>query len=162
WVLGEIEAAMKVEASTLNFEQAALYRDWLRRLERMMHKQAALAAPVLHHNAVIVLPETDGAQLTLVRYGRPVETLTLAASPVSTDVRHLRERLSTWFCGDQEEPERYFKQEIDEVRVLAHWMYVYREQARAVHWQGSLETFVADVLAEIETAQAEPVVVEEA
>ena len=55
WVLGEIEAAMKVEASTLHFEQAAFYRDWLRRLERMMHKHAALAAPVLHHNAVIVL-----------------------------------------------------------------------------------------------------------
>ena len=162
WVLSEIETAMKVEASALHFEQAALYRDWLRRLERMMRKQSALAAPVLHHNAVIVLPEPEGAQLTLVRYGRPVETQMLPASPAPADVRHLREHLAAHFCGRQEEPERYFKQEIDEVRVLAHWMYVYRAQARAVHWQGDLEAFVADVLAEAEAVQAEPVAVEEA
>ena len=162
WVLGEIEAAMKKEAAALHFEQAALYRDWLRRLERMMRKQAALASSVLRHNAAIVLPEKEGAQLTLVRFGRPVETLALPAVPAPADVRHLRERLAAWFCDSQKEPERYLKQEIDEVRVLAHWMYIYRAQARPVHWQGDLDAFVADVLAEAEAAQAEPLLAEEA
>ena len=156
WVLGEIEAAMKAEAAALNFEQAATYRDWLRKLERMMQKQARIAAPVLQHNAVIVQPDVRvqpeagarRAQLFIVRFGRLAETLSLALPP--SDVRHLRERLAEHFEQAQEPPERYFKREIDEVRVLAHWMYAHRASARQVPWppDGDLDAFVADVLAE--------------
>ena len=162
WVLGEIEAAMRAEAAALNFEQAAVYRDWLQKLERMMQKHARIATPVLQHHAVIVQPDVGAgsdvgapsdvrrAQLFVVRYGRLAETLSLALPPSETDVGHLRERLAAHFERAQEPPERYLKREIDEVRVLAHWMYVHRADVRQVAWtsEGDLDAFVADVLAE--------------
>lgn len=157
WVLGEIEAAMKAEATALRFEQAALYRDWHRKLERMMQKQACIAAPVLQHNAVIVQRERGegAAQLFVVRFGRLAGALTLPLPPTPADVRHLRNRLAEHFDGEQERPERYFKREIDEVRVLAHWLYVHRASARQVHRQPGrdLDAFVADVCAEAAAAQ---------
>ena len=168
WVLGEIEAAMREAAAALRFEEAAVYRDWHRRLERMMEKHAGIAAPVLQHNAVIVQPdvragmETDvsagqvdvrRAQLFVVRYGRLAETLSLTLPALGADVRHVRERLAAHFDAAEAPPERYLKREVDEVRVLAHWMYVHRQGVRQVPWtSGDLDAFVADVVAEAERA----------
>ena len=33
------------------------------------------------------------------------------------------------------EPTRYFKAEIEEIRLLAHWLYVNREVSQKIDWQ---------------------------
>lgn len=149
-VLDEIEARMKAAAAEMDFEQAAEYRDWLRRLGRMSSKQEAIAAPVLEHNAVLVLPGTlpETRQGYLVRFGRHVDTVTLSQPPTPEEETHLRERLTVHFDPDQPRPERYFKKEVEEVRLLAHWLYVHRDSALSVQWDAeqSHEAFLEAIL----------------
>lgn len=150
-VLDEIEARMKAAAAEMDFEQAAEYRDWLRRLGRMSAKQEAIAAPVLEHNAVLVLPGVlpETRQGYLVRFGRHVDTVTLSEPPTPEEVAQLRERLGVHFDPDQPRPERYFKKEVEEVRLLAHWLYVHRDSALSVHWNAvePLDVFLEQILA---------------
>ncbi|HMB90802.1 MAG TPA: UvrB/UvrC motif-containing protein, partial [Rhodothermales bacterium] len=150
-VLDEIEARMKAAAAEMDFEQAAEYRDWLRRLGRMSAKQEAIAAPVLEHNAVLVLPGVlpETRQGYLVRFGRHVDTVTLSEPPTPEEVAQLRERLAVHFDPDQPRPERYFKKEVEEIRLLAHWLYVHRDSALSVHWnvEKPLDAFLEAILA---------------
>jgi len=132
---------MKASAVRKEFEQAGEYRDWRQTVERMLDRQQRVAAPVLEHNAVLVLPGvvSGTVQLFLVRFGRHVETVTLPAEPSATEVAHLKERLAQHFHPEVPRPERYLREEVDEVRVLAHWMFVYRESSQQVFWEETQE-----------------------
>lgn len=135
-VLDLLEAEMRQAAAALQFEQAAEYRDWARRLERLLARQQRVAASVLEHNAALLLPGRAPATVDcfLVRFGRLAETLTLSTPPTPADGSRLREALAAHFDPAQERPAHYFKREADEVRLLAHWMYVHRDAVRQVPW----------------------------
>ncbi|NBC16851.1 MAG: DEDD exonuclease domain-containing protein [Bacteroidetes bacterium] len=135
-VLTTLEARMQRAADAMKYEDAAEYRDWLKRLRRLLSRQRCVASPVLEHHAVLVQPATkqDAVQLYLVRFGRHAETITLPMPPTEQQRKHLRARLAHHFDAAHDRPERYFKQEVDEVRILAHWMYVHRDSMESVHW----------------------------
>jgi DNA polymerase III subunit epsilon len=152
-ILERIQEAMKRAASQMEFEQAAQYRDWSRRLEYMLEKQKCVASPVLEHNAVLLLPgeAPEKVQLYFVRSGRHLETLTVPCRPTPGDEKAIRERVLRYYTPEAEPPERYFKPQVDEMRVLAHWMYVYRETLRKVPWEEtSSEAFMQRLAAEME------------
>ncbi len=145
-----IEEAMHRAARALDFEAAARYRDGLHRLRRLQEKQQCIAASVLDHHAVLLQPglEPHRVQLFLVRYGRLVDTVTMPRRPASPDVDALKGKLAEWFGTTQVEPERYLKKEVDEVRILAHWMYVHREDAHQISWHPGMtvEALLASIL----------------
>ncbi len=132
--LGTLQIAMTEAAGRREYELAGQYRDWLRALERMNSKQRGVASPVLDHHGVIVQPgEVSGTrQCFVVRYGRHVETLTLPEEMGSDESAQLQALLEQHFAAEPPRPERYLKREIDEVRVLSHWLYVHRDSARQV------------------------------
>lgn len=152
-ILDRLDQAMREASAEMRYEEAREYRDWMQQLGRLLDKQQFLAAPVYDQNAVVVQPHADGgaAHLFLIRFGRHVETVHLPADADAAAVADLRERLAAQFDAAQPRPERYFKQEIDEVRVLAHWLYVHREEVRQVPWQAGTPTddLLAAVLAEV-------------
>jgi excinuclease UvrABC nuclease subunit len=131
---------MQQAAANLEFEQAAQFRDWHDEMEHMMDRQEAIAAPVLEHNAVAVLPAPHAAadaaavQLFFIRFGRPVETQLLTWPLRPDDRAHLRARLAHHFDATQERPDRYSKREVDEIRLLSHWLYVHRGDVTQVRW----------------------------
>ena len=153
-VLEILEAKMQAASAAMDYEQAAEYRDWLQKLERMLGKQQKVAAPVLDHNAVLVQPGVgEGAiHLFLVRFGRHVETVTLSQPPKDDEVAHLRGRLVRHFDPAQQRPARYFKQEVDEVRLLAHWLYLHRDSTLPVRWSPdrAVDDFLDEILRQIE------------
>ena len=139
-VLDALQERMQQASTNLEFEQAAEFRDWHDEIERMMDRQQAIAAPVLEHNAVAVLPapEDDAVQCFFVRFGRPVESHS-ATVPFSADDRvHLEARLAHHFDPAQDPPDRYSKRDVDEIRLLAHWLYVHRDEVAQVRWDTSL------------------------
>jgi DNA polymerase-3 subunit epsilon len=149
-VLATLEERMQRAADAMKYEDAAEYRDWLKRLRRLLSRQRCVASPVLEHNAVLVQPATkqDAVQLYLVRFGRHAETITLPMPPTTQQRKHLRARLAHHFDAAQDRPERYFKQEVDEVRILAHWMYVHRDSMESVHCEPgtALDALLDEVL----------------
>jgi DNA polymerase-3 subunit epsilon len=106
----------------------------------MMDRQEAIAAPVLEHNAVAVLPaqQNDAVQCFIIRFGRPVESYTATSPFAAADRAHLEARLAHHFDPEQAPPERYSKRDVDEIRLLAHWLYVHREEVAQVRWDVSL------------------------
>ncbi len=135
-VLARLEEEMKAASARLDFEEAARFRNWVQGLDVLFGKQRGVAASVLEHNAVLVLPGAgeNMAQIFIVRFGRLVETLTLARNPSDDEIRGLRGSLLSHFDAGGAYPERYLKQEVEEVRLLAHWMYVYRDEAQQILW----------------------------
>lgn len=145
-----LEAAMRTAAAAMDYEQAATYRDWLRRLDRMRDKQRAVAAPVLEHNAVVVLPGADEgtADLFFIRFGRLAESLTIPAAPDEAARVRLAARLAHHFDPATPGPERYFKREVDEIRILSTWIYANRATIHQVPWHpdDAPEAFLERVL----------------
>ncbi len=150
-VLAELETRMREASADMKYEEAGEYRDWMQRLERLLDKQEQMAAPVLQHNAVLVHPgaEADTAECYVIRFGRLAETVVLTLPPINGQREHLHERLAEHFDAALERPARYLKQEVDEVRILAHWLYVHRDSTTSIQWHPdqALEDLVEQVLA---------------
>lgn len=148
-VLDAIRASMMEAAGRREYELAGTYRDWLKSLEGMAGKHRTVAASVLDHNAVVVQDAAAPGtlQLFVIRYGRLADTLTVAHAPDDAAFADLEAALARHFGPDAPRPERYHKREIDEVRLLAHFLYVYRESARQVRFEPgmSVGAFTADV-----------------
>ena len=135
-VLDALQERMQQASAHLEFEQAAQFRDWHDEIEHMLDRQQAIAAPVLEHNAVVVLPAPhDGAvQCFIVRFGRPVETLSITR-PLSDEAQAwLKAQLARHFDPAQTRPEQYSKRDVDEIRLLSHWLYVHRDEIAHVRW----------------------------
>lgn len=160
-LLTRIETAMREAASRMEYEQARLYRDDLQRLERLLDKQQCIAMPVLDHHAVVVLPgaEAGTAQLFLVRFGRLAEVVDVPDRFDEATRAEVRARLAVHFDPALPRPQRYFKQEVEEVRLLAHWLYVHRAATQQVAWDPSqpLDAFldtIADQVAHVHDEKA--------
>lgn len=134
-VMEWIESAMRKSASALDFEQAGIYRDWLRTLDRLLGKQRVVARRVLNHNAVIIhRPDSGGAaRLLVVCRGRHVETLHVEDLSSDVEMAALEECLMRRFPGS-EAVSSYREKEIDEIHLLSQWLFVHRDQIRQVHW----------------------------
>ncbi len=130
-VVQRIDAAMRQAAGEMDYEQAGTYRDWMRRLDRMFAKRAAVASRVLEHNAVVIhTPDARPARLLVISRGRHVETVV---------GRHgldgLEPLLERHFVDGTDAPEVYREREVDEVHLLSHWLYVHRGEVRQIRWK---------------------------
>lgn len=155
-LLGILAAKMQHAAAELDFESARTHRDDYQRLERILRKQSSVARPVLEHNAVWMVPMHDGkdVQLLFIRYGRYVGMLPMKRKSNKTTRKKLYQQLTLHFGSDTPAPERYFKREIDELRIVTHWLYVHRESLVHVHWHAdkSIDAFQDEILQMINPA----------
>lgn len=159
-VQADLRKVMLEAAAQRNYEAAATLRDHLAALERMADRQRLFAAPVHEVHAFVVedAVEPDVVQVFAIRHGRHADTLRLARSPDPAVAAEADARLAA-FVERHRAPldaptVRYFKREIDEVRLLAHWLYVHRASARIVHVAPADAT--ADVLARLRAALHAP------
>lgn len=130
-VVGRIDAAMREASAAMDYEQARTYRDWLQRLDRIAARREAVASRVREHNAVVIhRPEAPPARLLVISRGRHVETVT-----VPDDLEGLGRRLERYFVDGSNHPGVYREQEVDELHLLSHWLYVHRREVRHVRWE---------------------------
>lgn len=171
--LATVEEAMHAAAARLEFETAGWYRDQLRRLRRTLGRQKQVASPVHGHHAVLVEPlapgyrgQEGGAQLFFLRYGRLVGRLDLPAPEDATAEAALRAALEQHFDPAAPPPDRFERADVDEIRILAHWMRLHPGEGRQVRWtpEADADAFAGAVLAAARAAApdlGEPVEEEE-
>ena len=147
-VLNTLHTQMQIAAAQMAYEDARWYRDQIRTFERMFTTRRHIAAPVRAHNGVLFHPEDQSVLLHIIRFGRKVETLRFSAEGwlQNETIREvLREKIATHFQPNQTPPERYGKQEVDEIRILAQWMYLQRGKFIALTWAPDATDFAEDV-----------------
>ncbi len=156
-VVETLRESMTAAAARREYELAGQCRDWIRALERMTGRQREVAASVLDHHGAIVLPgEVPGTQqVFVVRYGRHAGTLALPETRLPEDDARLDDFVAAHFGEEPPRPERYLKREIDEVRLLAHWLYVHRGSTQQLAFAPgtSTEAFAARIRAALDAPE---------
>ena len=135
-----LEASMQDAAKDLAFEQAASFRDLLEMVQRSSGLKRGVAPSVLDQH-VLLIAEQKTAVLC-VRFGRLVHSLRVKAPLLDTDSKALEEAIKTCFDTKVEMPDRYLKAQAEEIRLLAHWIYVNEKDIQAVFWTPDLSSEV--------------------
>jgi DNA polymerase-3 subunit epsilon len=147
-VLEALHQRMEQASANLEFEKAAELRDTLKQLTRILEKQRVKAAPVLDHHAALVDRHDDTADVLFVRYGQFVGSTTVPRPLTSEGEADLRETVHEHFGGNPERPSELSKRDVDEIRLLSHWMYLRRDDLQHVRWTAEppLDAFAAEVV----------------
>lgn len=155
-IVAKIQEAMVVASKEMEYEQAALYRDLKELVERLLGRQRCIAAPVMEHNAVVIDRTLDDTcnRFLIVRYGRLVDTLIFDQEMDEAARSKLAEGLGQHFSDEAARPDRYFKAEIEDIRLLVQWLYLNRDAITIVEWQPELDPaqFAAKVCSQIDAA----------
>ncbi len=153
-ILQSLEEAMKAAAIEMDYEQAAIYRDHHELVTLLLEKQKCIAAPVLEHNAVVIDRSIqDGhCRLLFVRHGRLIDSLKCSLTALDEEREAYVNSMRKHFGEENERPERYYKAEIEDIRLLAHWLYVNREASKKIDWlpEVKLEALIDEVWEHVE------------
>lgn len=135
-VLTDLESEMKECAALLRFEEARACRDSIDKLRRLMEQQETIAAPVMDHNAVHVVPDSrrDAVRLYFIRFGKLAQTYEAPRSITESHARSILFLCRKHFGADHVRPQRYLRREIDEIGILANWLYANRKKSAAIRW----------------------------
>ena len=160
--LETVEEAMNAAAAVRDYESAGWYRDQLHRLQRTLGRQRQIASAIHDHHTVLVealAGEEGGAQLFLIRYGRLDNRVDV---PPDISPEALRDILAEPFDTSLAPPDQFERADVDEIRILAHWMRLHEDGGRQVRWTPGmdLDVFIGEVMNAIATVtpdRAEPV-----
>ena len=147
-ILDALTERMQQASANLDFERAAAFRDTRDHLARLLETQRMVAAPIRQHNAALLHPHDDGtADVLLVRFGRFVEAVTGLSPDATALPSALRERIRQHFDATADRPATLTKRDVDEIRLLAHWMYRHRDTLQSVRWHAgeATDTFATRV-----------------
>jgi len=140
----------------MEYEQAGWFRNQLGRLRKTLSGQGQLVAAVHDHNAVLLEPLAagSGTQLFLIRYGRLVARINVPSDPSPTVEAELRSALAEHFDPALPPPEHFDRPDVDEIRIIVHWMRLRENATRQVQWATDMlfEEFEEQVWATVSTA----------
>ncbi len=145
-ILGEAEARMHSAAAAMEYEKAARWRNALQHLEEIANRGGVVAISVFDRNMAVICPLEAIAIVHLVRFGLCVQTITVQIPLRQADIGRIRGALATHYSSLEDVPQRFSRQEADEIRVLAHWLYQERENVHVVHLNESIEDFKRSIL----------------
>ena len=126
-----------LEASAMmEYEQAGWFRNQLGRLRRALNGRRQLVSAVHDHHAVLLEPLADGSgtQLFLIRYGRLVARINVPTDPSPAHEAETRSALTEHFDPSLPPPERFDRPDVDEIRIIAHWMRLRENATKQVQW----------------------------
>lgn len=116
---------MKVLADEQRYEEAAETKSKIKSLRRVFYRQATITASVNENNVIILLPSEKYSEtckefvLFFVRFGRLI-----AETKVNDDgVLTLGEFIQHIYFNGQVAPDDVTKEQIDEMQILAGWIY---------------------------------------
>jgi len=113
------------------FEDAARLRDLVQASERMVVKQQLLSAPILEQQVAVVAPGSESGTVHVlgIRKGRFAGAITVSETPSESEHSLLQDFAARVFFSEMG-PSRYMKREVEEVRIVLHWLYANRDAVR--------------------------------
>lgn len=129
-VSDRLEEEMHAAAARLEFESARVIRDEMLFLRELAAKPFGSGFSVLDHNAIWLRRARKRRLATLIciRRGRLRSDLRAGLPLNAGDGDRVREMIESAYFRDPPEPSTYRKREIDEIRVIANWIYRMRDR----------------------------------
>jgi DNA polymerase-3 subunit epsilon len=125
-ILTLVEEKMRAHAEALEFEEAAALRDRMTEMQKIFQRKQRIADSVNTNNVVIVLPSTEAGKVEvfMIRFGRLARQLLVSRRFPEVTISRLIDE--TYFDGAAVPP-HYRREEIDEVRIIASYLFRHRE-----------------------------------
>jgi DNA polymerase III subunit epsilon len=115
-----MRARMELLSERLDFEAAAVIRDRLAAVERIVRQQQVMVRSIREQDLVIItLARRTNVEVHLIRSGMLARQLTIDQKSVAR--AQLREQLEQVFFTRQTELFQGRKEDIDEMRIIASW-----------------------------------------
>lgn len=124
---------MQRYAQECQFEEAAVLRDRIQDIKRILYRQNRVGSSINENNVIIIVksPRTDNkVELFFIRFGR------LAFQRVSgkrLPLKELRELLACIYFDGSRAPAHCRKEEIDEIRIIATWLHQRRSESSLIY-----------------------------
>jgi DNA polymerase-3 subunit epsilon len=121
-------------AARLDFESARVIRDELEFLRGLAARPIGAGFSVLDHNAVWVQRSEKRQRATVIciRHGRLEADFTVTWPPKADEWPRALSTIASAYSRDETDLSTYRKREIDEVRVIANWIYRMRDKLQVV------------------------------
>lgn len=149
-IVSLVEAKMQAHAEALEFEEAGVLRDQWMELQKIFQRKERIADSVNTNNVVIVLPavEMGKMEVFLIRFGRLARQIKMSRRFPEKGMRRLLEKV--YFDGSVAPP-HYRKEEIDEVRIIASYLFRHREVGSFIYLEegDTLETLLERIRREL-------------
>ncbi|MCU0425364.1 MAG: DEDD exonuclease domain-containing protein [Candidatus Kapabacteria bacterium] len=149
-IVAALKTAMQESSERLEFEEAALLRNRMKELERIFFRQRQISSSINDNNVIIVIPTEEydkKVEVFFIRHGRlKFQRLVGKKLPMKELERALRDV----YGESMSAPSHAGKEEIDEIRIIASWIYQHRNDGLFLYmqntaWEQALES-LADIL----------------
>ncbi|MBL0175668.1 MAG: DEDD exonuclease domain-containing protein [Ignavibacteria bacterium] len=130
-VLDGLRAAMEAKAEAMDFEGAAVVRDRLQTLERVVRQQRVMTRSIREQNLVIVtLAKRTNVELHCIKGGMLAKQQLVDQKSIPRVA--LRALLTEVFGGQQPELFQSSTEDINEMRIIASWCLTRRDESSVV------------------------------
>jgi DNA polymerase-3 subunit epsilon len=151
-VLDRLRTRMETRAEDLDFEGAAVLRDRIAAVERIIRQQRLMVQSVRRQNLVIItLARRSNVDVHLIKSGMLAAQFLVDQKAVPGDM--IRSRMEDVFFSRQEELFTGRREDIDEMRIIASWCLTRRADSTFIDI--SAEDTIDTVLTRVVTAIAQ-------
>lgn len=134
-LLKQLKEKMKAMSELKNYEDAAALRQKVKSLSKIFYRQASITASANRNNALVILQDESFSQnhpcflILFVRYGRLVSQKQVEIN----EAMELKPMIEEIYYKSKEKPTRINKDELDEMMVLANWIYHNRHTLQCLY-----------------------------
>lgn len=131
-VTGRLRNQMNRFSDNEDFENAALYRDRLNDIQRVMSYQKVITSAINNKRIIIKCDNENKRELFFIQNGKLVKTITLDKeniynqSEIAEDLREIIETL--YFSLNKFVKHKFSQEELDEIKVISNWLALNRDK----------------------------------
>lgn len=131
-VTGKFSEKMNKHANNEDFERAALYRDRLADIQKVMSYQKVITSAINNKKIIIKLDNEDKRELFFIHNGKLAKTVTLKRGD-DFDQRDMTEELvevieMLYFSLNKYIKHKFSQTELDEIKVISNWLALNRDR----------------------------------
>jgi DNA polymerase-3 subunit epsilon len=132
-IVTQLQEEMYDLSETMQFEEAGLLRNRISELKKLFFRQQQIATSVNEHNMIMLLPATakqNKVEVFFIRHGR-LKYQRIVGKKVP--FKELRKKIDAVYFDGSTAPKYCRKEEIDEIRIIANWLYRQRNIGKYIY-----------------------------
>lgn len=131
-ITGRLRNRMNLYSENEDYENAALYRDRLNDIQRVMSYQKVITSAINNKRIIIKCDNENKRELFFIQNGKLVKTITLDRNDIynqaslTDDLKEIIETL--YFSLNKYVKHKFSQEELDEIKVISNWLALNRDR----------------------------------